>query len=234
MIEQFNQHLLDMSCHELNVFYLNSTELKLEDSYYVKWEKQAMMVFAEINTVLSESRVYNCFIERTKYMIQQNILKQEINKAKAGVLSQYKNISTTPMTTKDAENYFFLHGDLPDDVVEESLMREIIENSNEERIVSQCKALQYIRNNRRQPFFQKFVGLSSSLNELEQQKEYLNELVQEENVKRNIHLEQSKLNKLLYSLTEDMKFPDVRDYYSNSHKSSDFELKTEFTFMCVF
>ena len=44
LLEQFNNHLLDMACHEYNVFYLNHTDIMLECGYYQIWENEIMSV----------------------------------------------------------------------------------------------------------------------------------------------------------------------------------------------
>jgi len=103
-------------------------------------------------------------------------------------------------------------------------------NPDEDSIITRCKILQFIRNNKAQHFISKFNDVNQFTNELTKDRDYQNKLIFEENKKRNIQPEQS----ILYNFNGELKDDSKSNKYQELAKNSIFKMQKEYTFMCVF
>jgi len=213
LIEQFNQHLIDMSCNEFNVFYLNSTEVKLEDGYYTKWENEIMKIidqnlskFKQIQTqtvINMNDQIFNIFIPRTQSAIRKKVLNYLINKTRVEVINEFKafHAKSSVITIPEAEGYFKMFGDLVEENEEkllELLMNTII---SESKITTKYKVIQFLNECRRKQYsyYVSYITLTQYVKSLSYETKLSNTLILEENTKKNIQLDFPKTSQLLYS-----------------------------------
>lgn len=224
MIEQFNQHLLDMSCHEYNVFYLNSTEIKISYGYYLKWEQEVLSIIENninnlkniqvqvIQEYIRNNKMINSFIAKTKKQIIIRFINSIINQRRVEVIHQFKafSLKKNSITLKDAETHFKIFGDLVEES-EEKILDILINIISDIKLIAKYKAILFINESKKNNnlSFLNFIELSLLISTIQGEFENQNHLVNNENKQRNIKLDHTKLFEQLYSITYDFRLQEL-------------------------
>ena len=224
IIEQFNQHLLDMSCNEFNVFYLNSSEYILDDSYYKNWEEGVLSILdetvlnhsngEEIHNFLKNNKMINSFIYRTKMRIIQKIINIELNNNSFDVMNQFKIFASKKnmLTIHDAEIHFKLFGDSVEKSDEETFHLFVNSSKGQEDTTSEkYKAILFINycNKSENASYITLKYLISLVEAINKEIELNDHIIAFENKRRNIFQGKSCLNEQLHSITDDGKITEL-------------------------
>jgi hypothetical protein len=218
LIEQMNQHLIDVSCNEFNSFYLNSSKFKLEDGIYQEWENRLIKII-EVNLSTIEKVPFNLVME---YLQNNQLLKGFITKTRTSVhekittflggnlrkeiLSQFKtfNQTFTDLTLNKVEDHFRVFGDLVEE--REDKILEVLINSQvlENKSIAKYKAIQFIKQSKncKSEVYTNFQNFLEYIDDINCEREYSDSLLSKENSRMNIHQEMSEFESSMYSFTK--------------------------------
>jgi hypothetical protein len=224
LIEQCSQHLLDASCNEFNVFYLNSSELQLSEGMYVKWEKEVLSIFEEVCEeflkipdeklfdYLQSNDILKVFIPRTKSKILDMLTTKLMFKIRSVIICEFKSFINKFFTNDSS--YLEEHYTQNDreDENEEKLL-EILMNTIilENKKTAKYKAMSFIKHCKKNKIavYPDFLRISSKLREIKRGTEENDKVISKENKKRNILMTLTKMEEKLYSFTKDFRVEEL-------------------------
>ena len=207
LIGQFNKHLLDMSCNEFNVFYLNYSEIKLDNGYYQKWENEVIRIIDEnlnLGKIPINISILAMFIPKTETKIIKKILSISIEKLSLENLINFKAFSLINSQIKQSEAEEHLKENLDLVEINEEIILKLLmtDNPSEDRNLEKYKSILFInkcKKDKNLPFLYLI-----ELTELKIDNEYKNNRILKENIRRNIYLNLLNINQQLYRITEEV------------------------------
>lgn len=219
LIEQCSQHLLDASCNEFNVFYLNSTQLQI-DGMYLKWETEVLSIFEEVCedflnvpeeklfNYLKSNDVLNLFIPRTRSKIQNIISSKLIHKTKSLIISEFKAFQNKTINTDCSTNIEEHYTQIEEN--DEKLL-EILMNTIENNMTARNKAIKFIKlcKKNKIAIYNNFCMISDKFRGINKETEECDKLISKENEKRNIFMTLTKLEEKLYSFTKEFRLEEI-------------------------
>jgi hypothetical protein len=224
LIEQCSQHLLDACCNEFNVFYLNSSELQLDEGMYVKWEKEVLSIFEEVCEeflkipdeklfdYLQSNDIFNVFIPRTKSKIFDMLTTKLMFKIRSVIICEFKSFINKFFNNDSSyleEHYTQNDGE---DENEEKLL-EILMNTIilENKKTAKYKAMRFIKHCKKNKIavYHDFLRISGKLRGIKRGTEENDKVISKENKKRNILMTLTKMEEKLYSFTKDFRVEEL-------------------------
>ena len=224
LIEQCSQHLLDASCNEFNVFYLNSTELHLDEGMYIKWEREVLSIFDEVCedflkipdeklfNYLRSNDILNVFIQRTRSKIIDMFSTKLMCKIRSVIIGEFKSFINKFLNNESSyleEHYSQNEGEEEnDEKLLEILMNTII---LENKKTAKYKALKFIKHCRKNKLaiYHDFLRISDKLGGIKREIDENDKLISKENKKRNIFMTLTKIEDKLYSFTKEFRVEEI-------------------------
>lgn len=222
LIEQMNQHFLDIACNEFNTFFIKSSKLNIEDGVFKKWEDNLLQTVEEnLNIIkdielsrifeyLNNSSLLRILVQRTKNLIHEKLLSFLGGNLRKAVISDFKTYSQgkPEMTIQKVEAHFRMYGDLVEE--REEKMLEILTNSQvkENKTIAKYKAIQYIKYSKSEKS-KAFIQYQNFLDFLEVsncEKEYNDSEIQRITEKMNINQELNSFDRDMYSLSNNYEY----------------------------
>lgn len=225
IIEQLTQHLLDYSCNEFNSFYLNSTQIVIEEGLYKIWEKEIIKIFHKkletivklpseiIMNFLFNSQTLNAFIPRTRSKIFDIISSFYINNKKIEVIHEFKSFveKLGNVNISEAEGHFRIFGDLVEEREEKLL--DLLMNTMilDNKIIAKYKAITFIKQSKKNnlTLILDYISFTEKIRELQRERVLTDNIILKENEQRKINITQSKITEKLYSLNKEFRVDEV-------------------------
>ena len=239
LIENCSQHLLDLSCNEFNVFYLNSSELQMDQGLYSKFEKKLLSIYEEscesflmipivkLFKYIQSSEFLNILIPRTRAKITDILISKFALHNRSKIINEFKTyiVRNVKLFSYEIDEH---EGNLSD-VLEENEEKfiEILMNTNilENKKTTRYKVVKFLNHCKKNNygFFVDFMAVSDKIKEINSKREETNKLILKENNKRKIYMTLTKTEEKLYSFTKDFRVEELSKPKSTICFTEDFK-----------